>query len=58
MAIAWSYSVDDFLSVDMARRQHREGVPVLGSHGAEGLQDDIFALLFLRCSRVTVPQVD
>lgn len=55
---AQSYSVDDFLSVDMASHQHREGVPVLSRHGAEGLQDDISVLLFLGCSGVAVTQID
>lgn len=45
-----SYSVDDFLSVEMASHQHREGVPVLNRHGAEGLQDDrVHLLLLLVC---------
>lgn len=55
---AGSYSVDDFLSVDMASHEHREGVPVLNRHGAEGLQDDIRVLLFLGCFGVAVTQVD
>lgn len=54
---AWSYSVEDFLSVDVASHQHREGVPVLNRHGAEGLQD-IYVLLFLGHWGVAVMQID
>lgn len=43
----------------MASHQHREGVPVLKRHGAEGLQDDRVHLLLLHVwSGVAVTQID
>lgn len=53
------YSVNEFLHVEMASHQQREGVPLFDRHGAEGLQDDHISLFHVHgCCGVAVTQVD